>query len=415
METRRGFLRDLALAGVVLPAQARPATPRAAGEATIEDRATWVATLGRVAGPVLESLARNELRTRMPVECPTGTLEDRRKVTHLEAVGRTLAGLAPWLELAGAPGEEERQQQRLAGLARTGLAHTADPSAPDFLRYDAGAQCLVDAAFLAHAFLRAPRELWQKLDASTRTRVLAQMASTRSIKPGNSNWLLFSAMVETFLAGAGAEWKEAPIETALRSHMEWYKGDGTYGDGPEYHWDYYNSFVIQPFLIDVVEGIGRVTDRWAGLRQDVLARARRYAEVQERLIAPDGSYPAIGRSIAYRCGAFQLLAQMALRHELPETVAPAQARGALTAVIRRTLGAPGTFDAEGWLRIGLSGAQPHLAEGYISTGSLYLCTVGFLPLGLPATDRFWSDPPAEWTQRRAWSGQDLPADHALKG
>jgi hypothetical protein len=414
METRRGFLRDLATLGIALPASTRPAAARTADAAPANDRATWVRTLGRVAGPVLESLARNALRARMPVECPTGKVDDRRKVTHLEAVGRTLAGLAPWLELSGTAVEEARQQQRWSDLARTGLAHAADPEAPDFLPFDAGAQCLVDAAFLAHAFVRAPRELWQKLDATTRTRVIALMASTRSIKPGNSNWLLFSAMVETFLAAAGAEWKEAPIETALRSHMEWYKGDGAYGDGPEYHWDYYNSFVIQPFLIDVLEGIGRVSDRWSSLRQGVLDRARRYAEVQERLIAPDGSYPPIGRSIAYRCGAFQLLAQMALRHELPEAVSPAQARSALTAVIRRTLDAPSTFDAQGWLRIGLSGAQPHLAEGYISTGSLYLCTVGFLPLGLPASDRFWSDPPADWTSRRAWSGQDLPADHALK-
>jgi hypothetical protein len=413
METRRGFLRDLAMAGVVLPAPARAA--RSVVAAHTDDRAVWIRTLSRVVGPVLENLARNELRARMPVECPTGKVEERRKVTHLEAVGRTLAGLAPWLELADASREEAGLRQRLADQARAGLAHAADPAAPDFLSFDAGAQCLVDAAFLAHAFVRAPRELWQKLDAKAQKQLLAQMASTRLIKPGNSNWLLFSAMVETFLASTGAEWSEAPIETALRSHMEWYKGDGVYGDGPDYHWDYYNSFVIQPFLIDVIESIGRVSDRWSALRSGVLERARRYAAIQERLIAPDGSYPVIGRSIAYRCGAFQLLAQMALRHELPEGVAPAQVRGALSAVIRRTLDAPGTFDAQGFLRIGLAGAQPHLAEGYISTGSLYLCTVGFLPLGLPATDPFWSDPPAEWTARRAWAGEDLPADHAIKG
>jgi hypothetical protein len=415
METRRGFLRELAVAGVALPAAARSAVAQTTTTTPRDDRSTWVQALGRVAHPVLEHLAQNQLRARMPVECPTGVVEERRKVTHLEAVGRTLAGLAPWLELTDASGDEAKARERLADLARTGLAHTADPAAPDFLAYDAGAQNLVDAAFLAHAFVRAPRALWQKLDATTQKRILAQMASTRAIKPGNSNWLLFSAMVETFLAAAGAEWKEAPVELALRSHMEWYKGDGAYGDGPEFHWDYYNSYVIQPFLIDVVEGIGRVSDRWASLRQGILDRARRYAEVQERLVAPDGSFPPIGRSIPYRCGAFQVLAQMALRHELPEAVSPAQVRGALTAVIRRTLDPPGTFDAEGWLRIGLSGAQPHIGERYISTGSLYLCTVGFLPLGLPASDRFWADPPAEWTSRRAWSGQDLPADRALKG
>ena len=66
-----------------------------------------------------------------------------------------------------------------------------------------------------------------------------------------------------------------------------------------------------------------------------------YAAVLERLVAPDGRFPPIGRSIAYRCGAFHVLAQLALRHELPEgRVARAGARG-LTAVIRRRLDAPG--------------------------------------------------------------------------
>jgi hypothetical protein len=88
-------------------------------------------------------------------------------------------------------------------------------------------------------------------------------------------------------------------------------------------------------------------------------------------------------------------------------------RSALTAVIRRVMQARDTFDAQGWLRIGLYGSQPDLAESYISTGSLYLCTTVFLPLGLPASDPFWADPPARWTAQRIWSGESLPADHAL--
>ena len=133
----------------------------------------------------------------------------------------------------------------------------------------------------------------------------------------------------------------------------------------------------------------------------------------ERLIAPDGSFPPIGRSLAYRCGAMQLLAQVALRRTLPEGVTPAQVRGALTAVIRRTLEAPGTFDAAGWLQIGFCGHQPGVGERYISTGSLYLCSVGLLPLGLPPADDFWSAPAQPWTSVRAWSGQEFPIDHAL--
>jgi hypothetical protein len=203
------------------------------------------------------------------------------------------------------------------------------------------------------------------------------------------------------------------VDYALRQHDQWYKGDGAYGDGPEFHWDYYNSFVIHPMLVDVLDACGSENAAWKDLSVRVHARARRYAAVQERLIAPDGSFPPIGRSLAYRCGVFHLLAQAALRHALPGEVRPAQVRGALTAAIRRTLEAPGTFDGDGWLRIGFCGQQPGIGESYISTGSLYLCAMAFLPLGLPASDEFWSATSEPWTSVRAWSGQPFPIDHAL--
>ncbi len=91
---------------------------------------------------------------------------------------------------------------------------------------------------------------------------------------------------------------------------------------------------------------------------------------------------------------------------LPEALEPAQVRGALTAVIGRTLGAPGTFDADGWLRIGLAGHQPDIGERYISTGSLYLASLVLLPLGRPA-DRPLLDGPAralDLAARLVWRG-----------
>jgi hypothetical protein len=94
-------------------------------------------------------------------------------------------------------------------------------------------------------------------------------------------------------------------------------------------------------------------------------------------------------------------------------MSPSQVRGALTAVIRRSIEAPGTFDANGWLQIGFCGHQPGMGEAYISTGSLYLCSVGLLPLGLPPADPFWSSPAEPWTSARAWSGRSFPIDHAL--
>jgi hypothetical protein len=261
--------------------------------------------------------------------------------------------------------------------------------------------------------LRAPRALGQELGAATTRQLIAALESSRAISPGFNNWLLFSATVEAALARLGASWDRMRVDYALRQHDQWYKGDGTYGDGPAFHWDYYNSFVIQPMLLDVLDVVAFESAAWKDLAARVEPRARRYAAILERLIAPGGTFPAIGRSIAYRFGAFQLLAQMALRRALPEGVSPAQVRGALTAIVRRSLEAPGTFDADGWLRIGFCGHQPGVGESYISTGSLYLCTVGLLPLGLPSADPFWASPAEPWTSVRAWSGQPFPIDRAI--
>jgi len=370
-----------------------------------ERRSDWVKTATRVATPVLTAIAEQRLRKAMPVESTPGHLEGRQKVTHLEAVGRLLAGISPWLALG-----EDRD---LATMAQKAIQHGTDPASPDFFNFKDTGQPLVDASFLAHAILRAPGLLWKPLDLATKRNVIIGMKATRTTKPPFNNWLLFVAMVEAFLAMAGEEWDVARVDHGIRTHMEWYKGDSAYGDGPKFHFDYYNSYVIQPMLLDVLAECSKHRDDWKDVQPVVLARAKRFAVVQERLIAPDGSFPAVGRSLAYRCGAFQHLAQMALQKLLPDELPPAQARAALSAVIERTLAAPDTFDAAGWLRIGLCGHQPSLGEHYISTGSLYLCATAFLPLGLSESDPFWTSPSVPFTAQKAWGGVDLPADHSL--
>jgi hypothetical protein len=220
--------------------------------------------------------------------------------------------------------------------------------------------------------------------------------------------------VEATLAHLGEWWDPMRVDYALRQHAQWYLGDGIYGDGPEFHWDYYDSFVIHPMLSEILDVVGFRTRFATELRVQHQERARRYAAIAERFIGPDGTFPPIGRSLAYRAGAFHALAQSALRGALPDGLEPAQVRGALTAVIGRTLGAPGTFDVDGWLRIGLAGHQPGIGERYISTGSLYLTSLVLLPLGLPPAHPFWADPPVPWTSQRAWSGEDFPIDHALE-
>jgi hypothetical protein len=135
--------------------------------------------------------------------------------------------------------------------------------------------------------------------------------------------------------------------------------------------------------------------------------------VLERMIAPDGSFPPLGRSLAGRTAAFQALGYTALRQALPRGLSPAQVRCGLDAVLRRTMEAGGTFDANGWMRVGFCGYQTSIGEQYVSTGSLYTCCGIFLPLGLPPGNEFWQAPDEEWTQVKVWSGKAVEPDHCL--
>ena len=388
-------------------------TASAVSHAKQADREYWVRMLTRIADPVLSALSQRKLIAVMPVEAPHGNAVERKKYTYLEALGRLLAGMAPWIESGDSAGAEGDLRRHYAELARQAIAAAVDPASPDYMNFSVGSQPVVDAAFLALGILRAPSQLWEKLDATTKQQLIEALRSTRVIRPGFNNWLLFSATVEAFLAFAQQSWDAMRIDYAVREHEQWYKGDGVYGDGPQFHWDYYNSFVIQPMLLQVVETVSPFPNTWKPFQPAILARAKRYAAIQERFISPEGTFPAMGRSLAYRFGAFHLLATMALRKELPDAVAPEQVRCALSAVMRRMVEAPGTFDDHGWLRVGFCGHQPAIAEPYISTGSLYLCSTVFAPLGLPSGEDFWSGPPKLWTAQKVWSGQDVPADHAV--
>ena len=354
----------------------------------------------------------------MPVEAVKGHEAERAIGTHLEALGRLMMGIAPWLELDPSPGESTREtklRERYRSMAREAIASAVDPASPDYMRFGDSSQTVVDASFLALGLLRAPKQLIDTMSATTKQQMTAAMMAERKVLTGVNNWVLFSAVDEALLHRLGADYDKMRVAYALNSLHAWYKGDGLYGDGPDFHADNYNSYVMHPYLLMLMQVLGDEAAAWKAMRADIEKRSSRYAAIQERMIGPDGSFPALGRSITYRAGAFHLLADASLRGLLPEHVTPAQVRGALTATQQRTLGAPQTFDGNGWLQIGLAGHQPSLGETYISTGSLYLCSAAWLPLGLPHTHAFWSSPPVAWTQKRVWAGEDAPADHAITG
>jgi len=403
----------LSLSPLVLPAIAT-ATPNFTTNTAANTRKQWLDYLEKLANPVLSALAADELKEKMPVETAQAShVKDRSKYCHLEAFARLLSGMAPWLQADNFNIGEARLQHKYFTLVVKSINNAVNPTAKDYMNWgDEGGQPLVDASFFAYALIRCPK-LWQALEVGTQQNIIAALRKTHVIKPPESNWLLFAAMIETFFISINEPYDAQRIKYAIDKHQEWYKGDGMYGDGPEFHWDYYNSFVIHPFLYDILKIVSAQDSSYESIREKVQGHNLRYAVIQERLIAPDGSYPPIGRSITYRTGAFHHMANMALQKQLPMQLKPAQVRCGLTAVIDKFTGAKGLFDENGWLKIGLYGHQPALAEGYISTGSLYLCSAILLPLGLPESDPFWADADEDWTARKLARGVDLPADHSL--
>ena len=418
---RRNFIHRLSTVGAVCLGPVRNVvrglggTGDGRGKGVGDDRVYWAMLMEKIAHPILSPLSKGELRKNMEVQ--VSPVWDGRDicVAYLEAVGRLLAGMAPWFALPDDETAEGKVRKRLREEALLGIAAGADPHSPDYFCWGTptARQPLVDASYLAYAFLRAPKALWEPLSVSTKQQVVHAFKGLRNIDPYRSNWLLFAAMVETFLLSIGEDIDAARIDNAIDTMNKWYVGDGWYSDGERFHFDHYNGYVIHPMMVDVLKVNVAAGRRKKEEYQLAYRRMQRYAEFQERYISPEGTYPVFGRSSTYRVGAFQPLAQLALEDSLPKGIHPAQVRCALTAVMKRIF-IPSTFTPKGYLQLGLVGdEQQGIADNYTNTGSLYLTSLAFLPLGLPATHAFWAGQDEAWTSVKAWGGKPFKKDYAV--
>ena len=381
------------------------------------DRELWAGILYQMAAPVLSNMSEGKLQENMLVELsPTWDGRDKR-VTYMECFGRLMAGLAPWLSLPDDDTAEGKQRKQLREWALKSYAQSVDPESKDYLLWRKEGQPLVDAAYIAESFLRGYDALWVPLDDLTKQRYIAEFQQLRRVDPPYTNWLLFSSTVECFLKKAGAQTDYYRITSALRKVDEWYVGDGWYSDGEDFAFYYYNSFVIHPMYVECLEVMtnGGKQNIWnvkGGNFPNALKRMQRFGMILERFVSPEGTFPVFGRSITYRTGVLQPLALLSLRGWLPKELPAGQVRAAMTAVIQRMFGDNRNFNAEGYLTLGFNGSQPNISDWYTNNGSLYLASLAFLPLGLPADAPFWTDAPQPWTSKKAWGGEDFPKDHA---
>ena len=383
------------------------------------DRQYWCSLAYKMAQPVLENMAKGELQKNMQTEFSPSFDNRNKKVLYMECFGRLMAGVAPWLTLPDDATAEGKQRKQLREWALASYKNAVDPQSPDYLCWGIGGQNLVDAAYVAESFLRAYDTLWMPLDEVTKQRYLKEFAKLRHIDPPYTNWLLFSSTIESFMAKAGGDFDEYRVNSACRKVEEWYVGDGWYADGPVFAFDYYSSYVFHPMYLETLQAMvdAKVNSRldYQKYYDRELRRCQKYSIILERFISPEGTFPAFGRSIPYRMATMQPLALMAWYQTLPSDLSNGQVRAALTKVLHRMFDQQNNFNEKGYLSIGFCGnSQKNVADWYTNNGSLYMTTLAFMPLGLPADHPFWTDAAQPWTQVKAWNNQQFPKDHQWK-
>ena len=272
----------------------------------------------------------------------------------------------------------------------------------EYIIWDCDDQLMVEMANLCLSFIRSPK-LWNDLDQEIQKKIFNVMKKASSYKPHENNWILFKCIIDIFL------YKNKKINdiTHVNRYLidfekQFYIGDGWYKDGNIFHMDYYNSFVILPFLIDIYKELNNVNQY-----NIIVKRIQRQSEFLERLISPDGTFPIFGRSMVYRTAIFHALVYSCYNNILPGTISYSQVRCGLTETIKNTFLNDDNFDKNGFLNIGFSSYQPELADSYSNTGSLYFSLLIFIPLGLPIEHIFWSDADKEWTQKRVWTSKGI--------
>ncbi len=386
----------------------------------MDNREFWVDSLQKIALPILQNTANNTLKKNFKLGnlyskiCSTG---------YLEGVARTLYGIAPFLALDNRVIVSEKEKTihtELVLLAQKTVANIVDSSSADFCKFEfyknstTTHQSIVDTAFLASAIIIAKNVLFDEQDAKTKNNILLALNMAVKQKPVLNNWLLFTATIETCKLYLFGDCNLKNIQFGMQKFSEWYVGDGIYSDGENFKMDYYNSFVIHPMLEEVSRiAYDFLPQNLKIFRKNIITNYQRYCCLQERMIAPDGSYPILGRSICYRAGAFNALARATYFGNLPPALPAPQVHRALNQVLTRMMNSPDLIDKDNFLNVGLFGTQKSLAEIYINRGSLYLCTAIFAPLGLSPKNAFWSKPQQPTTWEKAWSGTDLKADKGI--
>lgn len=315
------------------------------------------------------------------------------------SVSRMLPALAEWArcerqatigsELSGASVEE---------VLLKIYSKAFDPKHPDFWGYapaTKATQLSVEAALVAYSLWRLGDSFIERIPAPQRKNLNAWLASCTQVPERDSNHAWFTCNNQAVRLALGKTWPEFAGDERwmiedLKALDALYKpdNDGWYSDSPQAGvYDYYNFYAFPNFSLYWSRIIGKRYPDW---NDKVRARNKEFFQKTPYFISTSGWHPLYGRSLIYR---WTLATGPILGYQ--EGLWP-HAPGLLRRMMRKNIEAhwnAGAFDAkDGKLLETLSpGGSPDVRERYVDNGHPYWCMGAFAALGIPASDRFWTD------------------------
>lgn len=357
--------------------------------------------------PVLKHGADGNLDSKIPFD-NVSMHQYRAKSSYIEAICRTICGIAPWLEVELSDLSEAKVQNYFKELSKKCLEELFSFDSIKKIKFGTESQHLVELSLLALAFFHSPK-LWQLLDDITRKNICESFDLSRMIEPKNNNWLLFSAMIECFLHSKEQNYDHKRIILALNQFNNWYLGDGHYSDGPKFKLDYYNSIIIHPFILIILSNFS--SSDIALSNETALLRSQRYCELLERMISSNGTLPPVGRSLSYRTGLVHIISLLILKKQTPKNINLGKLKRGLNLLITRQLEDRDLYTNQ-WLNVGYVGHQKNLGENYITTGSLYIASLVFAPLGLHPNEDFWITSESATTSEQIINDKNIQRDYS---
>lgn len=357
----------------------------------------WKDKLFNISFPVFHGFANKTIKNTFIKQ----TLKTKAgNEIFIELFCRTFLGVSPWISSV----DINDKKNILLNLVLKSFEVCFDE---DYIEWSCGDQLLVEMANLGLGFLRFPK-IWNLIKYETKKNILKIFKEANKFEPHLNNWILFKCIVRIFLHKNKCIQHITDIKLVLNDfEKKYYVGDSWYKDGKNFHMDFYNSYVILPFLLDIYKELDMIQQY-----NVILQRIQRHSEFLERLINSDGTFPIFGRSAVYRTAIFHALVYMCYLEKLPISLTYGQVRCALTQVIKNVFENKHNFQ-HNFLNLGFSNYQPEIADIYSNSGSVYFSLLIFLPLG-KKNSKFWTDKDNDWTQKKLWNCDSIHRDVFLK-